>query len=182
MNLSKEGNMTHKSNNQQSTLTPPASGLIEFMDISPIACRIGVRSQVVMTTRAWSFGYAPDPGQHSLPQQIAMRTTAPQLRDMIEAMFSALVGEDRTPCQFTFHTESPFLVTGPTRSIAVMVNRGGRLDDYLILDPCEQWFADYLIDSGLLPNADESWEATKTCRRFEQDLNRLLRMAEKSFH
>ena len=120
--------MTHKSNNQDSTLTPSASGLIEFMDISPIACRIGFRSQIVMTTRAWSFGYAPDPGQHSLPQQIAMRTTAPQLRDMIEAMFSALVGEDRTPCQFTFATDSELMSARPASSLAVAVNRGREIE------------------------------------------------------
>lgn len=174
--------MTHKSNNQQSTLTPPASGLIEFMDISPIACRIGIRSQVVMTTRAWSCGFAPDPSQHSLPQQIAMRTTAPQLRDMIQSMLSALTGEDRTPCQFTFATDSEFLSARPTNSLAVAVNRGRKFDDYLILDPSEQWFADFLLERGWFAGECESCMPTPASRRLEEDLNRLLRMAERSFH
>ena len=174
--------MTHKTNNQESTLTPPPNRLIEFMDISPIACRIGIRSQVVMTTRAWSCGFAPDPSQHSLPQQIAMRTTAPQLRDMIQSMLSALTGEDRTPCQFTFATDSGYLLPGPTHSLGVAVNRGRSLDDYLVLDPSEQWFADFLLERSWFAGECESCMPTPAGRRLEEDLNRLLRMAERSFH
>ena len=174
--------MTHKTNNKESTLNPTSSGLIEFMDISSIACRIGVRSQVVMTTRAWSCGFAPDPSQHSLSQQIAMRTTAPQLRDMIQSMLSALTGEDRTPCQFTFATESDFLSARPTNSLAVAVNRGRKFDDYHILDPSEQWFADFLLERGWFAGECEACMPTPASRRLEEDLNRLLRMAERSFH
>ena len=174
--------MTPKSTIHSVSEVPHSGESLELMDISPIACRIGVRSQIVMTTRAWSRGYAPDPTQHTLPQQIAMRTSAPQLRDMIQSMLAALAGEDRTPCQFAFLTQSAYLPAGPTRSLAVAVNRGRSLDDYLVLDPSEQWFADFVLEHGTFTGRCELCSDTPEDHRLERDLNQLVRMAEKSFH
>lgn len=154
-----------------------SSGLIELMDITPIANRTGTQSQVVMTTRVWSCHFAPDPRHHSLHQQIEMRTGAPQLRDMIRSMIAATVGEDRVPFGFSFVTESEFLLAGSAQSLGVVVNRNRKADDYLVLHPAEQWFADYLLDRCWFDDGNESGMPLPANRRFEDDLNRLLKMA-----